>query len=147
MPNSWELAVGRRIGSALDGRGLQRDLARHLGVSESTVSVWLGGNVPESWQRLRILCDYLACSADQLLGVGAADGRRLQELETLETADEIVDLLGNSFVRESLKRAIRLTMDGGRTGLDDLPLADEDKAGLRRLRERVGETERRKPGA
>ena len=70
----WGEAVGERLAQAIEKRFRQKDLARQVGKSESVVSLWISGAVPEGWQGLKLLCEAAGVSADWLLGLTAQRG-------------------------------------------------------------------------
>lgn len=46
-----------------------KDIAAHMGLSESSISHWLKGDNPPDMDNLYILCRYLGVSLDQIFGV------------------------------------------------------------------------------
>jgi len=46
-----------------------KDIATHMGLSESSISHWLKGDNPPDMDNLFILCKYLDVSLDQIFGI------------------------------------------------------------------------------
>ena len=46
-----------------------KDIAAHMGLSESSISHWLKGDNPPDMDNLYILCRYLGVSLDQIFGI------------------------------------------------------------------------------
>jgi transcriptional regulator with XRE-family HTH domain len=61
--------VGDRLALAIEKTYRQVEFARAIGISESALSLWISGSVPEAWLRLKQACEAANVSADELLGL------------------------------------------------------------------------------
>ena len=77
-----------------------KDIAAHMGLSESSISHWLKGDNPPDMDNLYILCRYLGVSLDQIFGIDPIVVGVLNEDE-----NDIVIAYRNS--SDDVKNAIR----------------------------------------
>jgi len=113
----WKLEVAERLKEAIGGEhGRQRRIAESLGIKESTLSNYLSGAAPDSWEVFRNLCAELGVGADELLGLtridsGAADGSVAEPdelplpLVPMNRKERALAALLRRIVREELQRA------------------------------------------
>lgn len=65
----------RKIKELREAKGLlQRELAKQLGIEQSTLSGWESGNRSPSAAMLEKLADIFGCSIDNLFGRGGDEG-------------------------------------------------------------------------
>lgn len=74
--SEWSGRVGERIAEAIEAKFSQVEFAERVGVTQGALSLWISGSIPAAWERLKKVCEVSEASADELLGLKAADGER-----------------------------------------------------------------------
>lgn len=66
--NDVDVKISKRIREEIELSGKTKsDIAKAIGVSKPTVSQYLSGRIMPSLSTFAKLCDYLDCSADEIL--------------------------------------------------------------------------------
>lgn len=66
--NDIDVKISKRIREEIELSGKTKsDIAKAIGVSKPTVSQYLSGRIMPSLSTFAKLCDYLDCSADEIL--------------------------------------------------------------------------------
>lgn len=66
--NELDMKISRRIKEEIELSGKSKsDIAKAIGVSKPTISQYLSGRIMPSLSTFAKLCDYLDCSADEIL--------------------------------------------------------------------------------
>ena len=70
MEKSLEEMISQNLKYEIEHSGKTKtDIARAIGVSNPTVSQYLSGRIQPSLSTLSKLCNYINCSADDILGI------------------------------------------------------------------------------
>ena len=103
--------VSERVARAISAYGSQAKLARRLGVSTATVSLWTVGRGQAGWLRLRQICRTLGVSADYLLGL-SEDPRPRDDPPGSEHVIEVVVRTRHDQIEEATARRVRRSKVG-----------------------------------
>ena len=70
MDKNLSEIISQNIKSEIENSGKTKtEIAKALGVSKPTVSQYLSGRIQPSLSTLSLLCNYLNCSADDILEI------------------------------------------------------------------------------
>lgn len=121
--------IGRNINTQLAAQDIrQKDLAKHLGVTDNTISYFCSGNRVPNYEQLLKIADFLGVSTDSLLGRHSEKNENDLILEVRDFTELSVEALKN--IRDSAPNALSDLLE-----CDDFPSLID---GLDSLESKVG---------
>lgn len=119
------MTISERIFVLLAEKGIsQKELSVRTGISQSTISDWKRKKTNPSADKLKVICDVLHITLDDLLGESEASGRNADDILVEKGSDEYALLNGY----RALPKMYKERMIGYLSALKDIEISSSSDA-------------------
>lgn len=119
------MTISERIFVQLAEKGIsQKELSVRTGISQSTISDWKRKKTNPSADKLKVICDVLHITLDDLLGESEASGRNADDILVEKGSDEYALLNGY----RALPKMYKERMIGYLSALKDIEISSSSDA-------------------